>query len=176
MCETVNRSSTTTSNPATRMSKRSAIGAAVAALALAACVTPPPASERVTDAARALNVATRFSRMDVALQSTAPSFRSDFIKRRAGWGDTVRVLDVELAGLNMKDAAHATIQVDVSWNAANSSLLQRTRLEQTWSDEGRGFVLVRERRLAGDIGLFSEALGVQPDPRPDVHFPSKTLR
>ncbi len=144
-------------------------------LGLLSCITPPPASERATSAARELNVATRFGRMDIALEATAPSFRSDFSKRHAQWGEGIRVLDLELAGLQMKDSRNAAVSVDVSWSPVNSSLLQRTRLEQTWTDQGHGFVLVRERRIAGDIGLFGEASVRPPEPHPDMHFPTKTI-
>ncbi|MDX2051525.1 MAG: hypothetical protein SFV15_03980 [Polyangiaceae bacterium] len=158
------------------MAKAAALAVTFAALLSFGCITPPPASERATDAARQLNVAARFGRMDVALETTAPSFRAEFLRRHAQWGEGVRVLDVELAGLQMKDSSNAKINVDVSWAPANSSLLQRTRLEQTWSDLGRGFVLVRERRIAGAIGLFGEGQAVLPEPHPDVHFPTRTLR
>lgn len=152
----------------------------VATLLLTSCLTPPSASQRVTDAARELNLATRFGRLDVAVGRTAPGSRELFLKRRTDWGKNVRVMDVTLAGLDMSDRDNATVVVDLAWMRMDEGTLRSTRVEQTWKngDEGRGgWLLVGEKRLAGDFGLFGEAVTVlRPPSRGDVHFPSKTIR
>ncbi len=138
------------------------------------CMSPPSQAERVTDAARELNLATRFGRMDIALGHTAKGARGTFLERRNRWGKDVRIVDVELAGLSMQDKLKATIQVDVAWVRNNDATLRSTRLAQVWRDDG-GWQLVREQRLAGDMGLFGEQVTVDaPAPR-DVQFPTRVI-
>lgn len=141
-----------------------------------ACLTPPPASAQAIDAARELNVAARFGRMDIAVERTAKAARAVFLQRHAQWGKNVRVLDVELSGMQMKDSHHAVIHVDVSWERIDESMLRETRLAQNWLDRGGGWQLTRERRIAGDIGLFGERVEVLRPPPDNAHFPVTTIR
>lgn len=153
--------------------------AATLVLALAllgGCLAPPTQSQRVTDSARELNLATRFGRMDVALGHAAKGAQQSFLERRAEWGKGIRIVDVELAGLAMKDELNATIQVDVSWVRVNDDTLRTTRLAQVWRDDG-GWRLVREMRMAGDLGLFGEPLPTLEGTTPrDVQFATKVIR
>jgi hypothetical protein len=147
------------------------------ALFAAGCFMPPPAAERVSDAARELNVAARFGRMDVALELTSEKFRSKFLKSRSDWGRSVRIFDVELAGFSMPAKDRADVEVDYAWARAGEGTLRTTRVTQEWRDSGRGFRMVRERRVAGDMGLLGE-----PTPeavlaeRRDVQFATKVIR
>jgi hypothetical protein len=139
------------------------------------CLAPQGPASRATDAARELNLAARFGRMDLAVGRTSAGARSSFLERRAEWGKNVRVLDVELAGMAMKNPQNALIYVDVAWVRMDEGALRTTRVAQTWRDD-EGWQLVREQRVAGDLGLFGEYV---ERPRPahrDVQFPSKTIR
>jgi hypothetical protein len=144
------------------------------------CMAPPPPSQRVADVARELNTAARFGRMDVALGHTADGTRKHFSQRRAAWGTDVRVLDFELSGLAMKDSENATVLVDIQWMRIDQDTLRVTRVEQSWrgATEDRGWVLVRERRIGGDLGLFGERMArAEPAaPRGDTQFPTKVIR
>lgn len=145
-------------------------------LGASGCLMPPPPAERAVDAARELNLATRFGRMDVALGLTARTLRESFSERRAEWGNQVRILDVELAGLELPERGKAVVQVDVSWTRVDDATLRSTRVTQIWRDQEGGWKLTREQRAAGDLGLFGEPVKlVRVEPR-DVHFPSRTLR
>jgi hypothetical protein len=144
-------------------------------LALAACAAPIAPSSRVTDAARELNLAARFGRMDIALGLTAENAKSTFVERHATWGDAIRVLDVELSSLAMPDSHSAWLQIDYSWMHIDESSLRKTRVAQLWHDKN-GWQLVREHRIAGDVGLFGERARARVTPRPDVHRPSRTIR
>jgi hypothetical protein len=141
------------------------------------CMAPPSQAQRVTDAARELNVACRFGRMDVALGHTSPGAREQFLERRARWGREVRVLDVELAGLRMRDEYNAVLDVDVAWVRADESSMRNTRVAQSWRDGDGGWRLIREQRVAGDLGLFGEAVPEPPaQPPRDVQFPTRVIR
>lgn len=78
-------------------------------------------------------------------------------------------------GLRLDDATHATVQVDVSWNYDNETIVQVTRVEQKWSDAKGSWQLESEMRIGGDLGLFGEATEPVKE-RKDVHFPSRTIR
>ncbi len=144
-------------------------------LSLSACLSPPATSERATDAARDLNIAARFGRLEVARTLTSDAARKGFVDRRAQWGKEIRVMDVELAGFSMTDGEKALVEVDYSWSRENESLLRTTRVSQEYRDPGGGFRLVREKRLSGDLGLFGEPSEREPA-RPDVQFATKTIQ
>jgi hypothetical protein len=145
----------------------------VALAALVACVPPTPA-QKATDAARELNMGARWGRMNEAVNWAAPEERADFSKRRAGWHGELRIVETELTSLNMKDATHATVQVDVSWMFQDDPTLRVTRLSQEWSDADGKWVMLSERRLGGDPGLFGEEVKKAKKPR-DTHFPSRVI-
>jgi hypothetical protein len=148
-------------------------------LAAVGCIAPP-ASQRVADVAREVNLAARFGRMDLALEHTADGARRHFSAHRSEWGGPVRVLDLELSSLSMQDNENAVVLVDIQWSRPEENTLHLTRIEQTWrgGTEDRGWMLVRERRVSGDLGLFGERVA-RAEPREthsDVQFASKTIR
>lgn len=149
---------------------------AIGSCLLASCIAPAPPVERATDAARELNLATRFGRMDVAMMRTHAAERDEFMKRHSAWGTHLRVLDVELAGLEMKERNLATVYVDVSWVRVDESILRTTRLAQTWTDQEGSWQLTDEAPVLGDDSLFAKTVDHLQGQRPDVHLPTKTIR
>ena len=147
----------------------------LSALGQSACLAPQGPAQRATDAARELNIAARFGRMDVAIGHASNGARKQFLERRVAWGKETRVLDVELAGLSMSNERQALVLVDVAWMRMSEGSLRSTRIAQTWRDE-EGWQLVREQRVAGDIGLFGEHVVMQRPETRDAYFPSKTIR
>lgn len=144
-------------------------------VSLSGCFAPVSPMQRVSDAARDLNVATRFSKMDLVATHVDGSFRSDFISRRQLWGKELRLVDIELAGVQIEDNTHARVMIDVSWVPLSDGILRSTRVEQRWQDDGHGWKLVNEQRKTGDTGLFGEVIVPANEPHPDVHLPSRTL-
>ena len=142
---------------------------------LGACVAPPPPSELAADAARDLNLAARFGQMGSAAAHASDKERPEFLKRRAGWGKTLRVVDTELAGFEMHDHDNAKVFVDIVWLRLDESTVRSTRIAQFWRDERvGGWQLVREKRVEGDLGLFGEP--VERDaPTKDAHFPTTVI-
>jgi hypothetical protein len=156
---------------------RLTVAAALVAWVGVGCLAPATPSRRVTDAARELNYAARFGRMDLAVARTADAARSHFLDRRAQWGRDVRVLDVQMTGLSLDDdGKKALVTVDVAWTRIDEGSLRSTQLAQVWKDQPGGWKLVRERRVQGDVGLFGEHVEVIKPPSPDVQFASKTIR
>ena len=137
------------------------------------CAPPTPA-QKASEAARELNWDARWGKMQEAILRSAKDNRDTFMKHRAGWHTTLNIVDTELASLDMHDATHATVQVDVSWNFVDDPTFRVTRLTQSWSDaEGKG-VMLSEERVSGDLGLFGEEVPRVETPR-DRHFPSRTI-
>jgi hypothetical protein len=157
-------------------SLRLLVGLAVS-ISWSACVTPPPPAERASDAARQLNVASRFGELASVIDMTSPRIRERFQARRTDWGKEVRVVDVELASLDLSDAQHAKVMVDFSWTRTNEGTLRATRVLQEWEAADGAWLLMREKRVSGDIGLFGERVAMQEaPPRPDVQFPTRVIR
>ncbi len=121
-----------------------------------------------------MNMAARWGKMDDAANLTGPEESSEFLKRRSEWHGEVRIVETELAGLDMHDATHATVQVDVSWNFADDPNLRTTRLSQEWSDAEGKWVMLEEKRVGGDTGLFGEEVKREDKPR-DKHFPTRVI-
>lgn len=142
----------------------------------AACVMPPSASEKASDAARELNLSARFGNMDVAAKKASSEARADFIQRHALWGSQIRIVDVELAGMNMPDSDHAVFQVDYSWMRNDESTMRTTRVMQRWSSLGGAWAMESERREAGDMGLFGEHVEVLRPAQRNAQFATKVIR
>src|SRR5882724_709663 len=148
--------------------------AVVVSATLAGCMTPPSPAERVTDAAMALNVAARFNQLDVALARAAAAERPEFMKRHAAWGQTLRIVDVEMASLTLPESDKAVVLVDYAWVRNNEGTMRATRVEQHWKDDA-GWHLVREKRLSGDVGLLGEPMPEAAPPGPDKQFATRTI-
>jgi hypothetical protein len=146
----------------------------LACLLGAGCMTPPTPAERVTDAAMALNIAARFNQLDVAVGHTSKAARPDFMKHHAAWGQSLRIVDVEMASLSLPESDRAVVLVDYAWIRNNEGTMRATRVEQTWKDDA-GWHLVREQRVAGDIGLLGEPMPEAPPPGPDKQFATRTI-
>ena len=142
----------------------------------AACVMPPSASEKASDAARELNLSARFGNMDVAAKKASETARADFVQRHALWGSQIRVVDVEMAGMSMPDSDHAVFQVDYSWMRTDEDTLRSTRVTQRWSSLKGPWALESEKRVAGDVGLFGERVDVLRPARRDTQFATKVIR
>ncbi len=144
----------------------------VAATALG-CAPPTPA-QKASEAARELNLAARWGKMQDAVQRASKENRATFMKNRAQWHNQLRILDSELASLDMDSAIRATVVVDVSWNFVDDPTLRVTRLRQKWSDAKGKWVMLSEERISGDEGLFGEEVK-KAEPTRDKHFPSRTI-
>lgn len=142
----------------------------------AGCLGPQTPAARANDAARELNVTSRFGDSTSVATMTSPAVRDQFLSRRAEWGKLIRVVDVELASFKMNDSEHATVLVDFSWTRVDEGTLHATRVRQEWSSTEGEWLLEREHRDSGDIGLFGEPIAaVDPAPRPDVQFATRVI-
>lgn len=126
----------------------------VSALVAVGCLPPPVPAQTLADSAYDLNVAARFGRMDIALEGVSMDARKDFVLRHASWGQSLRVVDVEMLEMNMASRSEADVVVDVSWQRMDESTLRKTRILQRFVDERGTWRLVSEKRTGGDEGLI----------------------
>jgi hypothetical protein len=129
----------------------------VLGLAVGGCLGNTTPVGRVQEAAQELNTASRFGRMDIALDRVARDARDGFAKRHAAWGAGVRVMEAEVSGVNLKDKEHADLFVTVSWQKLTESDMRSTVVLQRWKDEKGTWRVTAEERASGDWGLFGEA-------------------
>jgi hypothetical protein len=97
------------------------------------------------------------------------------MKHHAAWGQSLRIVDVEMASLSLPESDRAIVLVDYAWIRNDEGTMRATRVEQTWKDDA-GWHLVRERRVAGDIGLLGEPVPEAPPAGPDKQFATRTIR
>lgn len=141
------------------------------------CLTAQSRAARLQEAASNLNMATRFGRLDIASELVDDKSQPDFTKHHAGWGRGVRLVDLELQGMQLKDKDNAVVFVTVGWQRPDEQELRVTQLVQTWGFGPKGWKLTREERAGGDIGLLGEPITVvRPETQGDVQFRSLTIR
>jgi len=155
---------------------KSLVGVALAAcFASAACIMPPTPIAKARETTQEFNLDTRFGRTDSAMERVAPKARDDYAAHHRGWGSSVRIAEVEVAGLKPKGDHDCEVYVRVEWYRPDQQELLTTTLEQTWHDDA-GWRLVEERRLDGDVGLLGETVVVEAPTtaRPPARF--ETIR
>ncbi|MEO7329603.1 MAG: hypothetical protein ABI193_13570 [Minicystis sp.] len=128
----------------------------LASLALAACFSPVAPGPRLSESANDLNNATRFGRMDIALEHVGPKEREIWAKAHASWGRNVRIVDLEMAGMNLKKSSEAEVMVNVSWQKPDQSNVLITAVLQNWKDVSGTWFLMSEEEKAGDTGLLAD--------------------
>lgn len=131
---------------------------------------------KAQEAANELNVNTRFGRMELAAEKVAPKARDAFFQARKGWGGRLRVADVELAGLKLKNESDAEVFVKVAWYVVDEGDLHVTTVRQSWHDFKGDWKLVEEVRTDGEVGLLGETIErVAPKGPRNVQFPTVRL-
>ena len=114
--------------------------------------------ERLSQHAHDLNMATRFGRMDVAMELVARESQADFMTRHKKWHRDVRIVDLEMQGARMLTTESAEVQLAVSWHHANETNIRETSIAQKWVSSGTGWVLDEERRISGSAGVFQPGI------------------
>src|SRR5262249_14722833 len=132
--------------------------------------------QRVQDAANELGTATRFGRMDIAMERVSRAGREQFARRHAGWGNSIRIVDVDVLGLRLRDKEHADVALAVNWQRLDDSEMRSTEIAQHWTDHRGAWLLETEERASGDVGLLGEPTTVVRPQRSGAQFESITIR
>jgi hypothetical protein len=125
-------------------------------LGFVGCFAPPSAAQRLNEAALDMNGATRFGRMDIALEHVGPEARLEFAQRHAAWGASIRVVDLDYGGFNMIQRDEAEVLLNVTWLRQDEATVRVTKIAQRWRDDRGTWQLVGEKRKEGDAGLLGE--------------------
>src|SRR5450432_1023379 len=128
---------------------RSLVLLACAAFASAGCLAPPSSAQRLTDNAIEMNTALRFGRMDIAGDYVQVKARETFATEHAAWGKNVRIVDLEYAGMRLKEKDEAETYVTVSWQTLADPTMYETKVVQHWTSE-RGRWSIDSETTEGD--------------------------
>ena len=126
----------------------------VLALGLAACMGAQSPVQRLTDSAYDLNMATRFGRMDVAMPYVDSEAQIEFSRRHAGWGSTLRILDLDLVSIRSLGGDTVAVDIDVTWHPVDEMTIRQSQITQRWKMQRDDWRLVDEARVSGEPGLF----------------------
>jgi hypothetical protein len=140
--------------------------------ALTACAMPPGPVASAQEAAQELNLDTRFGRTEIAMDHVAPLARDSFAAHHSGWGTSVRIADLELAGTRARSEHDVEILVRVAWYRPEQQELHVTTVKQGWNDKN-GWQLVDEMRIDGDVGLLGEPVVFEAPPPGDRVSPAQ---
>jgi hypothetical protein len=128
------------------------------AVALSACIIPPSSQQRLAESAYDLANASRFGRMDIALEHVKDTAQSEFSQRHAQWGRGVRIVDSEFGGVSLRKDGDADVTVSVSWQRLDESIMRTTDLSQRWTEKRGTWWLIKEEERAGDHGLLADVV------------------
>jgi hypothetical protein len=158
---------------------------ALAAVALASTLLAcgaPSRSQRVQEAAYELNMGLRFHSADAGLDRVAKTERERFIKRHQLWHNKIRIVDLDAAGIQIRDDGDANLYLSISWQRMEEQDIHQTVIVQRWHDTRGKWLLAGEERAQGDSGLFGEIVvppadaEATPPPARDVQFRTITIR
>jgi hypothetical protein len=146
------------------------------ALFLGGCLGNFTPVQRVQDAANDLSTATRFGRMDIAMERVSKAGRDQFNVRHAGWGSSLRIVDCDILGLRLRDKEHADVMLGVNWQRIDDSEMRSTQIAQHWTDHHGAWLLETEERSSGDVGLLGEPTTVVRPTPSRAQFQTITIR
>ncbi|AKT42541.1 hypothetical protein [Chondromyces crocatus] len=133
--------------------------ASLLALAVSACGFSTSLAQRFSDAANEMNTASHFGRMDIAMEHVSVKARDTFLRERSAWGREIRVVDLELGGLNVISKEEAEARINISWMRANDPIIRTSEILQRWTEEKGRWFLVKEEIASGDEGLLKKDEG-----------------
>jgi hypothetical protein len=142
-----------------------------------ACNSPLGPVMTAQQAAQEFNMDARFGRGDVPVDRIDPALREEFAAHHHGWGSSVRLADMELAGSRPHGDRDVDVFVRFAWYRTSELELRSTTVRQVWREKVGNWQLVSEERTDGDVGLLGEPVVYQAPPEEPEHrvFPSITL-
>lgn len=123
---------------------------------VSACGASRTSTDKLLDAAHEHNGAVRFGRMDIALDHVAAASKGEWLQRRSTWKSKVRIIDVELEGMQVVAIGDANVQVRVAWQNIDEAELRSTEVTQKWQVKDGPWQLVKEDCTGGDTTLLAE--------------------
>ena len=137
------------------MARMKTVALALALLGLAGCIAPTSGTQKLADTAYDMNNATRFGRMDVALEHVAMKSREQFQKEHAGWMRNARIVDIDFNGIQVLKNGDGEVSVTLTWQRSDESTTRTTSLIQRWTETRNVWTMASEE-AKGDDGLLGE--------------------
>jgi hypothetical protein len=97
--------------------------------------------------------------MDIAADSVIAEAKTDFGKRHRAWGRDVRIVDLEVEGVQMLTSDAAEVDLIVSWHRIDDPTIQTTNVAQRWTQTSSDWKLAEETIAGGAKGLFPAKSG-----------------
>lgn len=130
----------------------------LATLGLSACMSGDGMQTKLRDATTDYNKAIRWRDVDRAAEFLPAESQQAFLARHEEFGEELVVVDYELTRLDLdKTTGVAASRAQIWWHTDDSTVIETTAVDQLWQFHEGNFVLVDERRSAGErLGLFAE--------------------
>lgn len=114
-------------------------------------------SQKLNERVQEYSDATRWNRLDIAVQMVTASYRDAFIKSHSTWGRAIEVADSELVHIQIApDGNTATSTIAYSWYDLSAMTLARTVVRQQW-DIRNGYQVMGEEIVEGAPELLPVA-------------------
>lgn len=112
-------------------------------------------TRKLNDSIRDLNDASRWGRIDLAVQYVEPTYQTTFLKARHRWGRQLRIADTELVRLDINSEQDQAIALmAISWYRMDQMTLRYTVVRQVWIENDGHYLLSAEAVSEGDALLM----------------------
>lgn len=144
---------------------RTALWFLVASWCLGGCLTNNiNPSQKLNERVQEYSDATRWNRMDLAVQIVTPRYRNAFMRSHSAWGRTVEVADSEVIHIQIApDGNTATSTLAYSWYDLSAMTLARTVVRQQWNIRN-GYQVTGEEFIEGSPDLLPIPHAADPEP------------
>lgn len=116
-------------------------------------------TRKLNDSIRDLNDASRWGRIDLAVQYVEPTYQANFLKARHRWGRQLRIADTELVRLDINSEQDQAIALmAISWYRIDQMTLRYTVVRQVWIEQDGHYLLSTEAVSEGDELLMQAPL------------------
>ncbi len=112
-------------------------------------------TRKLNDSIRDMNDASRWGRIDLAVQYVEPTFQATFLKARHRWGRQFRIADTELVRLDIDSEQEQAIAfMAISWYRIDQMTLHYTIVRQVWKEHDGHYLMSAEAVSEGDALLM----------------------
>lgn len=112
-------------------------------------------TRKLNESIRDMNDASRWGRIDLAVQFVEPTYQASFLKARYRWGRQFRIADTELVRLDIdSEQDHAVAFMAISWYSVDQMTLHNTVVRQVWKECDGHYLMIAEAVFEGDALLM----------------------
>ena len=137
----------------------------ILAAALTGCMTGDGLQEKLRNASSGYNRALRWGDIDRAAEYLPSKSVNAFLETHDATSEKLVIVEYELTRLDLdRELGVAASRAQISWHTERQLIVKSTVVDQLWQFHEGDFVLVDERRAAGEpLAIFAE---VEETPHP----------